>query len=48
MGTDPTKDPGVNRIQEADDDEEARRIEAELVVQTDNGLRPGDPEDQPK
>lgn len=48
MGADPVRDPGVHRIQKAKDDDEARRIEAELVVQTDNGLRPGDPEDQPK
>jgi hypothetical protein len=48
MVHDPEKDPGVQRINEAKDDEEARRIEAELVLQTDNGLRPGDPEKQPK
>lgn len=33
----------VRRIQEAENDEEARRIEAELIEQTDNRPHKGDP-----
>lgn len=41
-------DPVVVQIDAASNDEEALRIEAAHVVQTDNGLRPGDPQEQPE
>ena len=41
-------DPVVVQIVGAKDDEEALRIEQAHLVQTDNGLRPGDPKEQPK
>ncbi len=42
-----TADDAVLAIQHASTDEEALAIEASLLEPTDNGLRPGDPEDQP-
>jgi peptidoglycan hydrolase-like protein with peptidoglycan-binding domain len=40
-------DEMVHALEEAESDEEARRVEASFLEQTDNGLRPGDPVDQP-
>lgn len=40
-------DDAVLAIQQASTDAEALAIEASLLQETDNGLRPGDPEDQP-
>ncbi len=40
------EDP-VAAIQSASSDEEALQLEASLLEQSDNGLQPGDPEDQP-
>lgn len=41
------QDPVVAEIEAAETDEEKLRIEAAHLLQTDNGLRPGDPEEQP-
>lgn len=44
---DPLSDPGVQRLDQAQSEEERQRIEAELLEPTDNGWQDGDPEEQP-
>lgn len=39
-----TTDPVVRAIHDAKDDEQARKIEAAALVETDKGPHPGDPE----
>lgn len=39
---------GLATINGASTEEEALAVEASLIEQTDNGLKPGDPDDQPE